>query len=335
MGKEAGHLPTEAVVAVNLECNARCRMCEIWQLKEKGSLAADDYKLLPGSLERVNITGGEPTMRSDLAAIVRNVHTAANGPQIVVTTNGYLTGRILGLLDDTDDLRPRIGLGISLDGIGATHDRIRGTRNAFAKVMRTIDALRSRGTRNIRISFTISNENVDELPAVYELSRSRGIEFCMQLVHNSALYYHTDRNKPVDSSRLRASIARINHRELAKLRPKPWFRAYFNHGIVEHNDFGKRLVPCDALEDFFYLSPHGDVHPCLFISDCVGNIKERAFESIWRSAHRAATRTKIAACEDCWLMCSARTGLRRQPLGALAWVAKRQGLRLLGRYGSA
>jgi Fe-coproporphyrin III synthase len=324
------HLPSEAIIAVNLECNARCSMCDIWKLREKGTLAPEAYRNLPSSLERIGITGGEPFMREDIADIIRTVHRAARSPAIVVSTNGYLTKKIMATMEALDDLRPRIGIGLSLDGVGKMHDRIRGTKNAFDKVMRTAAALQERGVSNLRFSFTISNDNIDDLPATYELSRSMGIEFCTQLAHNSQLYYHTSNNSPVDRDKLRNVLAYVNRRELASTRPKRWFRAYFNSGITQHNETGKRLVGCDALDRLFYLSPHGDVYPCLFIPTAVGNIKDNSFDSIWLGENRSTARDAVAACEKCWVICTARTGLRRKVPAALGWVAKQQGLRFLG-----
>ena len=329
------HLPSEAMIAVNLECNARCSMCGIWRLREKGTLTPEAYRNLPPSLERVGITGGEPFMRDDIADVIRTVHQAAAGPQIVVSTNGYLTKKIMATVEALDDLRPRIGIGLSLDGIGKAHDRIRGTKNAFDKVMRTADALKRRGVSNLRFSFTISNDNVDELPATYELSRSLGIEFCAQIAHNSQLYYHTVTNAPVDQDKLRMMLGYVNRRELASKPSKRWFRAYFNRGTAQYNETGKRLVACDALDRFFYLSPHGDVYPCLFIPTAVGNIKDTAFDSIWFGEDRRAAREEVSACQDCWLMCTSRTGLRRKAHAALGWVAKEQGLRFIGRRAGA
>ena len=324
------HLPSEAIIAVNLECNARCSMCDIWKLREKGTLAPEAYRNLPSSLDRVGITGGEPFMREDIADIVRVVHRAAGGPDIVISTNGYLTKKIMATVEALDDLRPRIGIGLSLDGVGKAHDRIRGTRNAFDKVMRTAAALKERGVGSLRFSFTISSDNVDELPATYELARSLGIEFCTQLAHNSQLYYHTSRNSRVDRDKLRNVLGYVKRRELASTQPKRWFRAYFNSGIAEHHETGQRLVACDALDGFFYLSPHGDVYPCLFIPTAVGNIKEKAFDSIWLGEDRRAARAEVSGCQDCWVICTARSGLRRKLPSALGWVAKEQSLRIMG-----
>jgi Fe-coproporphyrin III synthase len=315
-------LPTEAIIVVNLECNARCAMCGIWKLKQKGTLGADHYRSLPSSLARVGITGGEPFMREDLVDVVTTVHDAANRPQIVISSNGYLTARIVRFVDATAHLRPSVGFGISLDGIGKTHDRIRGTRNAFDKVMRTIAALKERRVNNIRISFTITPDNVREMPDVHQLAGRLGVEFAAQIAHNSELYYHTSTNSIVDPEQLREAVNEVNRRELRSRSVKSWFRAYYNSGTLRHNAGQPRLAACHALKDFFYLSPHGDVYPCLFISKSIGNITHDDFSTIWRSDQAAAVRAEIDGCERCWLMCTARSGLRKEIPKAVRWVAR-------------
>ena len=44
--------------------------------------------------------------------------------------------------------------------------------------------------------------------------------------------------------------------------PKKWFRAYFNHGLINYIYGQKRLLPCDMSFDTFFIDPYGDVMPC-------------------------------------------------------------------------
>ena len=44
--------------------------------------------------------------------------------------------------------------------------------------------------------------------------------------------------------------------------PKKWFRAYFNHGLINYIFSQKRLLPCDMSFDTFFIDPYGDVMPC-------------------------------------------------------------------------
>ena len=44
--------------------------------------------------------------------------------------------------------------------------------------------------------------------------------------------------------------------------PKKWFRAYFNHGLINYIYGQRRLLPCDMSFDTFFIDPYGDVMPC-------------------------------------------------------------------------
>lgn len=320
--------PKEAIVAVNYRCNARCIMCNIWRVKEDGALAASDYRRLPSGLENVGVTGGEPFMRRDIVELVRTVFDAAGGPQIIINTNGYLTSRIIEAFRKFRSLRPAVGIGVSVDGIGPAHDEIRGTRGAFGKVMRTLMALKDENVRNVRLSFTITNENVAQLPAVYDLARRLGVQFASTLAHNSDLYFHTNANRSIDQELLRQAYAVVNRRELSSASLKSWGRAYYNAGVMLHNELGTRPLPCAAARDFFFVSPRGDVYPCLFVPKVLGNIMEAPFEQIWTGKTAETVREEIEGCERCWMMCTMRTALKKRPLAAGAWVVREQLKRL-------
>jgi radical SAM protein with 4Fe4S-binding SPASM domain len=320
--------PKEAVVAVNYRCNARCRMCDIWRVKKDGLLVAEDYRRLPGGLENVGITGGEPFLRRDIVELVRVVHETADRPQIVINSNGYLTGRIVEAFREFRTFKPRIGIGLSVDGIGKTHDMMRGTRHAFDKVMATITALKELNVSNIRLSFTVTNDNVAELPAVYDLARRLKVQFASTIAHNSDHYFHTSANGGVDRALLRQAYDVVNRKELSSRSVKSWFRAYYNAGVVQFNDRGTRLTACSAANDFFFVSPRGDVYPCIILPKVLGNIMDTSFDELWTGSAASSIRAEIDGCEKCWMMCHARAGLKKHPIAAGAWVAKEQLRRL-------
>lgn len=321
--------PKEAIVAVNYRCNARCRMCDIWRVKEDGALAADDYRRVPAGLENVGVTGGEPFLRKDIVALVRAVFEAAGRPRIIINTNGYLTERIVLAFRELRGLRPHLGFGVSVDGMGRAHDWMRGTRHAFEKALTTVKALKQEGCRDIRLSFTVTNDNVAELPLVYDLARSMGVEFASTIAHNSDHYFHTSANGSIDRALLRQAYEIVNRRELASRSIKRWARAYFNEGVLNYNESGVRPSPCSAAKDFFFLSPRGEVYPCLIVPRVLGNIMAVPFEELWTGNEAAAIRAEISGCERCFMMCTARTTLKQQALAAGTWVAKQQLRRLV------
>jgi Fe-coproporphyrin III synthase len=317
-------IPQEAIIAVNYHCNARCLMCDIWKLQDDGSMKPSDYERLPSSLVNVGITGGEPFIRRDLEEIVRVVARAAPKARMVINTNGYLTERIVGLVERMRDVHNRIGIRISLDGLGAMHDEMRGTRHAFTKVLRTVRALKEAGVKDLGFSFTATETNIDHLARVYELSRQLDVEFAGNIAQNSDLYFHKSSNPPIDPDRLAAAYNHINARELSTLSPKAWFRAYFNAGVVSYNKSRTRAVSCSAADDFFFLDPHGDLYPCLTVPKKLGNLKQQTFDQLWTSHEAEQIRGEISGCEGCWMMCTARTQLKRNVVKAAAWVVKKK-----------
>jgi len=84
----------EASIIVTYRCNARCRMCNIWKHPTK-----PDEEIKPETLEKLprldfcNVTGGEPFLRDDILDIVDVIKKKSN--RVVISTNGYLTDRIL------------------------------------------------------------------------------------------------------------------------------------------------------------------------------------------------------------------------------------------------
>src|SRR3970282_1598951 len=70
-------------------------------------------------------------------------------------------------------------VGISLDGIGAAHDKVRGRVGAFDEALAGIRRCRDAGVK-VGIRFTLHGKNVDKLPGVVDLLESENVpRFCM------------------------------------------------------------------------------------------------------------------------------------------------------------
>jgi MoaA/NifB/PqqE/SkfB family radical SAM enzyme len=314
--------PTDAILALTYRCDARCQMCNIWQLKPHEDLGVGDYAKIPSSLRDVNISGGEPFLRKDLVDIVRVVHEKCEGPRIVISSNGFRTGHIIAAMEELRKTIPNVGIGISLDGVNDTHDRIRGIPGAYKKALATLQRLEERGFANVRIGFTAMNENVHEMKKVYDLARSLGFQFTTAVAQNSEIYFSTHANTGVESGDLENALGYVIRRELRSRHPKQWLRAYFESGSLKFNKEKRRILKCSAGIDFFYLSPEGLVYPCLTIPEAMGNLKEQSFEEIWQSDRANEVRGRINGCEQCWMICSVRSALRRNAPGVVGWVVK-------------
>ena len=190
----------DGILAVTYRCNSRCIMCNTWQhpSKKEEEIRASDLETLP-AMVRLNVTGGEPFLRDDLGDILDVVKKKAK--RVVISTNGFLTKRMLEVMSAHRD----VGIRISFDGIGETHDRIRGVPKAHARALETLKGLKSLGIKDLGIAVTISDQNAQDLVALYRLACEHGVELATAILHN-AYYFHKEDNVIKDKARVEAEI---------------------------------------------------------------------------------------------------------------------------------
>jgi len=321
-GTGAPGYPTDAIIAVTYRCDARCEMCNIWQLKPQEFLSVDDYAKVPSTLKDINISGGEAFMRKDIVDIVKVIHQKCDNPRIVVSTNGFRTEQILDGMEELRKTIPNIGIGVSLDGIGETHNRIRRIKDAWPRAVATLEGLKERGFTNIRIGFTAMNENAHEMSRVYDFACEMGVEFTTAVAQNSEIYFSTQVNQEVKDDDLHSALGYVMREELMSYHPKRWLRAYFENGTLIFNRDKHRLLKCRAGIEFFYLAPEGVVYPCLTIPSPMGDLKTNTFEEVWEAHQAGRVRGEIDGCEECWMICTARSGLKKSLPRAFGWIVK-------------
>ena len=158
----------EAAVITTYRCNCRCRMCDIWKnpTRPEEEFKPDILEKLP-PLAFANITGGEPFLRDDLEEIVSVLKTRAR--RIVISTNGYFTDRIVRLVEKSGD----IGIRISIEGLPAANDELRGIRDGFDHGLRTLLELRRMGLKDIGFGITVSDRNARDMLELYQLEIGR------------------------------------------------------------------------------------------------------------------------------------------------------------------
>lgn len=315
------NMPVDAVVAVTYRCDSRCNMCNIWQLPPGKEMTPEEYERLPETLDDVNITGGEPFLREDIVDVTGTVYERCHAPRIVISTNGFQHRRILHAAPSLMKIGRRVGIAVSLDGIGEMHDSIRGVEGGFDKVIETLTQLKKLGYGNVRVAFTAQRQNVEHLGAVYDLSRQFGFQFTTSVAQNSEFYFSTSENQRVEPDRLGEELEYVMRKELISLSPKRWLRSYFYSGVNSYNLAGRRVLDCRAGTDSFFLDPGGEVYPCLTLERRMGNLLETGFEALWKSEEAETARRAVKACTmPCWMICTARSSMKRRPLKPASWI---------------
>ena len=306
-------------VIVTYRCNAKCNMCNVWQnpTKPAEEITLDDIKKLP-EMAFTNITGGEPFIREDIPDIVRELYKKSD--RIVISTNGYFTDRIIALCKEF----PKVGIRISIEGMQQTNDAIRRIPDGFERGYDTLKTLVEMGHPDVGFGMTVQDSNCEDLVPLYELSDKMGMEFATATLHNS-FYFHKDDNKVNDKYKVAQNFEKLINELLKSKSPKKWFRAYFNHGLINYIYGNKRLLPCDMSKNAFFIDPFCDVVPCNGMKEkaVMGNLREQDWNTLWNSDQAQKVRECTKHCDrNCWMIGSVSPAMHKYIWVPAWWVIK-------------
>lgn len=288
-------------------------------------MTVDDIKKLPLTLEDVNISGGEPFLHKDIVEIAKTIRERLPNARIVISSNGFATDLIRTRITEILKYIPDIRIAISIDGMQKLHDETRRIPDGFNKIMRTLDMLKEVGVKSIRIAFTVMTHNVSDLPNVYDLSREKGVEFTMAFAQSSDFYFGAKQNfENPDQTLLKKGFAHVIKNELKSWHPKRWARAFFAYGLYKFATTGEQPLNSRAGTDFFYLDPKGNIYPSVVHFFNMGNItKVKTFEELWFGEQAEKARVKMEKDQKKhWMICTARTAIKRHPFTVASWFAK-------------
>jgi radical SAM protein with 4Fe4S-binding SPASM domain len=160
---------------LTLACNLLCRHCG----SSAGSPRANELSTgealricdqLPDLLvQEVNFTGGEPLLRPDWSKLAGRLR--AKGIEVKVLTNGLAVDTTVAsqLLDTGVS-----GVGVSLDGLEPTHDRIRSRNGSHRSAIAAIEMLQT-ADLPVTVITTVNGVNILELPQLLTLLSKVGV----------------------------------------------------------------------------------------------------------------------------------------------------------------
>ena len=299
-------------------------MCNRYKAPSKPDeeISVDTIKKLP-QMYFTNITGGEPFIRSDLKDIVRELYKKSD--RIVISTNGFFTDRIIDLCKEF----PNVGIRISIEGLEETNNAIRGLDDGFNRGYTTLKKLVEMNHPDVGFGMTVQDANAKDLVPLYELSNEMNMEFATASLHNS-FYFVEAKNIIKDRPMVAENFEKLINELLKSNSPKKWFRAYFNHGLINYIYGQERLLPCDMAFDTFFIDPYGDVMPCNGTKEkeVMGNLNEQSWDELWNSKQADKVRAKVRCCNrNCWMIGSVSPAMHKYIWKPAAWVIKHKFLR--------
>ncbi len=296
--------PPFLILFINSLCNMECEHCFYWRsLNQPDDLSFDEIVALSedlGPIENLNLSGGEPFLRKEFAAVCRQFIRQNGVKEIYVPTNGYFTERTIDALREVlqeSSLR-LIGIELSLDGMPEFHDEFRKAKNSFKKSMETYDALAELQNEDPRLQIhaisTATHTNMAEIKKLTTFLYDR----CPQMMHHNLAIIRGDRKDPT----LEGPAIR-EYRELYQYIRRLWAdREARRYGsIVEpmlqwvklkSAETEQQFVPCRAGVLSAVVYANGDVGVCEQRPP-IGNLRQNTFMEIWRSHSTRGIRQSI------------------------------------------
>ena len=317
-------LPRLLTYIVTFTCNARCVMCDSWR-KPSDDLSIEEIERIFGELPRldaVRLSGGEPFVRKDLPQIVQLVQRQLQPLVLHITSNGFLTDRIVAFCEERDRSLP-LHLLISIDGVGDKHDQVRGIAHAWDRAIETVRALAPR-QKALRLKLAVNQtlvdrEGIEHYRRLRDVLAPLGVKNQLVVAYDDSATYNLAAKHcagPRYPGEFRAfgtfSIAELQalfdevERDLSDYAlPERTAKRYYLDGVrsrlIDHKPSPNPA--CVALSAHMRILPDGTVPSCQFNTAPAGNLRTSSFKALWYGAQAEEQRRWVRACPGCWAEC--------------------------------
>jgi radical SAM protein with 4Fe4S-binding SPASM domain len=328
------HLPWSVHVDLTYRCNERCIHCYL-DHEDHGEMKTQEIKNVLEQLAQtgtlfLTFSGGEIFLRSDLFELLefaRSLHF-----DISLKTNA--------LLIDVERARKLRELSVRKIQISIysaepeVHDAITKVRGSLERTLAAIRFLQAEGLQ-VKIACPLMKQNLMAYRNVQALAAELGVPYVLDMTITPKM------DGDMSLLQLRSSTKELLPiLQDASLNPRACspnsLEAETNStsgatGSATSSGIESQAyedIPCSAGHNSCYISPYGDVFPCVQMPVATGNLRNQTFEDIWvRSEEmnrvRAVRESQLPICSKC----SIRQYCERCP-----GLAQMEGGDLLGAY---
>jgi Fe-coproporphyrin III synthase len=319
-------------------CNARCIMCNRWQKKTKSEIGLNKIREvfendLFSQVEDVNLHGGEPTLRKDLAGICKIIQDACpNLKRMWISTNGFGTKRVETRIKEIFKLMnfknlDSLEINVSIDGLEETHDKIRGIKGGFKQSIKTIQKLSELSKEyplKISIGTVIQPLNLYQIEEIEKLAKNLGVPVHFQpLMFDKFFNINFDSNLKFSKNDLK-EFHKLIERKLSKgFSTSNFYWCDLLSMMIGEN----RKSPCAFDRYVFSLYPTGEVLPCSREDWIVfGNVYDNSADRIWYSRKSKEIRLKMRkeVCPTCSFYCGVEFALQKEFFTYLIFYLKKK-----------
>jgi MoaA/NifB/PqqE/SkfB family radical SAM enzyme len=289
--------------------------------KKEKDLKLDEIEMIFKTLGHIyffNISGGEPFLRKDLPEIIELACRYLKPRIIHVPTNAIASERIrrltIEILEIINRYDSRVPFTVkpSIDGVGESHDEIRGVKGNFKQLEKTIAYLKEIEKEypnfHLELGTVISKFNVDLLPDIEDFVHSLGVQsYRNEIAEQRTEFYNLE--DPITpeaetyerlinefSNKIRQNVSK--KRKLAKVTES--LRLVYYDLAVRILRENRQVIPCYAGISNVHINYDGEVWPCCVLgySKPMGFLREEDydFQKVWNSLQADQVRKYIKDC---------------------------------------
>jgi MoaA/NifB/PqqE/SkfB family radical SAM enzyme len=291
-------MPLNLTVSVTYRCNSRCQTCHIYE-KRASEFSLEEFEKTFRSLNRapywLTISGGEPFLRKDIAAICLSAYENCRPKIINIPTNGLLSNVIPDQVDEIARNSPKaqIIINLSLDDVGERHDAIRRASDNYQRAMETYAKLRELRHSNLAVGIhsVISKYNVHDFPRVCDdLLKLRPDSYITEIAEERVELGTLGQDITPSSEEYAPAVDYLSERIREQRfdgisRVTQAFRLQYYELVKKVLIEKRQVLPCYAGFMSAQIAPDGEVWPCCIKAESMGNLRdvEHDFRRIWLS----------------------------------------------------
>lgn len=309
-------LPINLTLNVSYRCNSKCLTCNVWRRKVK-DLTLDEWEIVFKNIGFnpfwLILSGGEPFLRKDLVEIVKLSIKYLKPNVINIPTNGLLWQ----IIPDTVEKILKIAknsvviINFSIDGIRGEHDKIRGVKSNFHKLIKSYERLKLLKDKypnlTIGLHTVISKYNVNKFDELSSFALSLNPDqYITEIAENRSELDNHDLiiTPPYDEyykviNLLINKLKKEKFKGISKITEAIRIE-YYN--LVKRILLEKRqIIPCYSGWAAAQISADGEVWPCCVRADSMGDLRSNNydFKMIWNSDRARKIRQSIKD-KECW-----------------------------------
>lgn len=257
-------------------CNFRCSYCYVDEKVEcDRELSRDEIKdvILQAKgmgARKIIILGGEPSIYPHLVEMLQFL--SKEGLEIEMFTNGSGIDDALATVLAKEKVRIALKLNSRDEQV---QDQLAGKKGAFGLINRALASLRAAGYPSkelfLAISTVICQQNIKELPSIWEWLREENIEPFFEVLTPQA---HASENSWLDVS---PSELKELFTKLSKIDQEKFGRHWEPQPPLVGNKCMRHQVSC-------VVTATGDVMPCVGVTIPLDNIRQTRLELILKNS---------------------------------------------------